>query len=147
MATCALVLTAVVALVLSVIDRQTHRLPDAIIGPALAASLACFAVTDLPRLAVAAAGGVTLAGLYGLLWAVARGGFGLGDVKLAALLGLTAGWVGPAAVWWTGVLPFVFGGMAAVFLLATGAAYRSSHLAFGPHMAAAWLLALAFSPG
>jgi leader peptidase (prepilin peptidase) / N-methyltransferase len=97
-------------LVLSVIDLETYLLPNRITYPALAASsvaivVVSFVSADDPGRAIAKAGigavcwaGFLLA-LLGLFWAATgREGLGLGDVKLAALLGLFVGWIQPVLV-------------------------------------------------
>ena len=94
-------------------------------------------------------GVVALSGLYGLLFAAGiavgrrRGSgsaFGLGDVKLAAVLGAWLAWPGWSALLLGGYLGLVIGGLVALAALATGAAARGSHLPHAPAMAlGAWL--------
>ncbi|QAY69963.1 prepilin peptidase [Xylanimonas protaetiae] len=134
----------------AVVDARTHRLPDAVTLPALALTagllaLAAAAGGDGGRLVRALAGGAVLGGAYLLLHLAQRRGLGLGDVKLAVLLGLPAGWAGWDAVWWTGVLPFLLGGLAAVALVVARRATLATAIAFGPWMllGAAVTLALA----
>ena len=97
-------------LVLSVVDLETYLLPNRITYPAIVGSSAAIVVVSLvsaddPGRAVAKAGigAVGWAGfllvLLGLFWAATgREGLGLGDVKLAALLGLHVGWISPVLV-------------------------------------------------
>ena len=97
-------------LVLSVIDLETYLLPNRLTYPALAGSSLAIVVVSLvsaddPGRAIAKAGigavgwaGFLLA-LLGVFWAATgRDGLGLGDVKLAALLGLHVGWIQPVLV-------------------------------------------------
>jgi len=72
------------------------------------------------------------------------GGLGLGDVKLAGVLGLALGWLGwgPALV--SVFAAFVIGGVMALILLLAGRASRSSHVAFGPSMILGAWVALMF---
>jgi len=72
------------------------------------------------------------------------GGLGLGDVKLAGVLGLLLGWLGwgPAIV--SVLAAFVIGGVIALILLLVGRASRSSHVAFGPSMILGAWVALMF---
>ena len=72
------------------------------------------------------------------------GGLGLGDVKLAGVLGLLLGWVGwsPAIV--SVLAAFVIGGVIALILLLARCASRSSHIAFGPSMILGAWVALVF---
>jgi leader peptidase (prepilin peptidase)/N-methyltransferase len=149
-ATPALVVAAAAGATLGVVDARTHRLPDAVTLPTLAAvllllSLAAVAAGDGSRLVRAAAAAAVLGVAYLLLHLVNRRGLGLGDVKLAVLLGLPAGWAGWEAVWWTGALPFLLGGLAALALVVARRATRHSALAFGPWMLAGAAGALTLS--
>jgi len=138
-ATPAFVVVAVAGAAHAVIDARTHRLPDAVTFPALwttAAFLGLAALVSgdgraLGRALLAAA---ALGGAYLLLHLVNRRGLGRGDVKLAVLLGLPAGWAGWDAVWWAGVLPFLLGGVAAVVLLVVRRATLRSAIPLGPWM-------------
>ena len=138
-ATPAFAVVAVAGAAHGVIDARTHRLPDAVTFPALALTalllaLAAFGVGDVGRLGRALGGAVVLGASYLALHLVNRRGLGLGDVKLAVLLGLPAGWAGWDAVWWVGVLPFLLGGVAALVLLLARRATRSTAISFGPWM-------------
>ena len=61
-------------------------------------------------------------------------GLGLGDMKLAVVIGLLAGWLSWPAVFWSGVVPFLLTGLAAVVLLVSRRAGRHAMFAFGPFM-------------
>lgn len=63
---------------------------------------------------------------------VASGGPGLGDVKLAGLLGLFLGWIGWATVVLGAVLPFFAAAALAAILIAAGRAGRTSRAPFEP---------------
>lgn len=130
---------AAVTLVLAVTDLDHKLIPNRVLYPgggAAAALLAAGAAASgslsaLPR-AVAGAAGYFAAFLVVAL--VARGGFGLGDVKLAALLGLFAAYESVptllVAVFFTGLL----GGVPALVLLATRRARAGDELPYGPAM-------------
>ncbi len=138
-ATPAFVVVAVAGAALGVIDARTHRLPDAVTFPALWTTavllgMAAPATGDPGRLGRAALGAAALGAAYLVLHLINRRGLGLGDVKLAVLLGLPAGWAGWDAVWWAGVLPFLLGGVAALVLLVARRAQLSSAIPFGPWM-------------
>ena len=146
-ATPAFVVVAVAGAAHAVIDARTHRLPDAVTLPALwttAALLggAALVAGDGGRFVRALLGAVVLGGAYLLLHLVNRRGLGRGDVKLAVLLGLPAGWAGWDALWWAGVLPFLLGGLAALVLIVTRRANRSTAIPFGPWMLAGTAVAL-----
>ena len=78
--------------------------------------------------------GGTLCGvLFYCLYIAARDGLGGGDVKLAAALGVWLGWESALIAVW---IAFMLGGIAAVFLLATGRKKRRDGIPFGPFLAA-----------
>ena len=133
-----LYLTAI-GVALALIDIDTHRLPDAIVLPAipvltLLLGSASAAAGDWSRLVTAILGGLVLFGLYAALLLVYPRGMGLGDVKLAAVLGLALGWLGwgPLAV--GAFAAFLLGGGFSIVLLAIGRANRKTALPFGPWM-------------
>jgi len=135
---------AAVSVALAVIDLNTHRLPDAIVLPSCAVlvlMLGVLAATtgDIGALARAVTGGVVLCAAY-LAMALARpGGMGLGDVKLALLLGLALGHVGWGALVVGAFAAFLLGGVFAVALLAVRRATRRTGIPFGPWMiSGAW---------
>lgn len=131
---------------LSLVDLDVHRLPDALVRPLavgllLAAAAAGAMTSSWAPLLHSLLGGAALYGLFYLL-ALAPSGFGYGDVKLAGALGLGLGPLGPGAVVTAPLLAMLVGGVVAVGLLLTGRARRSTHLAFGPALALGALLAL-----
>ncbi len=95
-------LVAAVSLVtLSAVDLRAYRLPDAIALPALGLSLiAVVLASDAVGASGAIVSAVAAALGYGaVLWIAHRlrpSGLGLGDVKLAPLLGLHLGWAAGA---------------------------------------------------
>ncbi|HEX4817884.1 MAG TPA: A24 family peptidase [Nonomuraea sp.] len=123
---------AVIGVALAVVDWRTTTLPDAITLPAYpVTALALVPTGELPR---ALAGGAALAALYGLLWFVRPDAMGLGDVKLAGLIGMAA-----AALGWPAWVVAAFGGqllgaLYALALLATGRGTRRTEFPFGPFM-------------
>ncbi|HWS51108.1 MAG TPA: prepilin peptidase, partial [Microbacterium sp.] len=88
----------------------------------------------------ALAGAAALFALY-LLLSMA-GGMGMGDVKLAALVGLFAGWLGFDAWMLAALGGFVLGGAAAGALLLAGSG-RGTRIPFGPWMLAGLAAAVA----
>ena len=134
----ALLWVAAAGVALFVIDLDTHRLPDAIVLPSYpVVGVPLLASGDLgPAPRALLAGGLWL-GLYGLLWLGTGGrGMGLGDVKLAGLLGLVLGWLGwgPAVV---GLFAgFAVGALVGGGLLAAGRVTRGAPIAHGPFLLA-----------
>ncbi|WP_377010183.1 prepilin peptidase [Cryobacterium melibiosiphilum] len=127
------------------IDIDTHTLPNVIVLPAyivggvlLAAS--ALALGEPQRLLGALIGGAALFALYLLLALIYPGGMGLGDVKLAGVLGLYLGWLGWGELFVGAFGAFLLGGLFGVILLAFRKAGRKSSIPFGPWMlAGAWV--------
>ncbi|MGY1653653.1 prepilin peptidase [Geodermatophilus sp. SYSU D01119] len=130
---------------LSVIDLREQLLPNRVLLPAVAGALVLLTVAaaagdrwdDLLRavLAGAAALGVALA------MAMAAPGLGMGDVKLAGLLGLLLGWLGWGVVLAGFFLGFLAQAVLGLALMAAGRAGRRTELPFGPALAAGALAA------
>ncbi|MGN7949551.1 prepilin peptidase [Microbacterium sp. 22215] len=124
---------------LMVIDIHSHRLPDRIVLPTLAALLVLTAVDALvsgesARLTGAAFGMAILGGFYAALRLLSREGMGGGDVKLAAVIGLVLGWHGWQALAVGAASAFVLGALHALALMASRRADGSTRIAFGPWM-------------
>ncbi|WP_104193415.1 A24 family peptidase [Cryobacterium sp. Y82] len=136
---------AAISVALAMIDLDTHTLPNKILLPAypVAAVLltaAALVAGEPGRLLTTLIGAGALFGLYLALALISPGGMGLGDVKLAGLLGLYLGYLGwgPLIVGAFGA--FLLGGVFGLLLLATRKAKRRSGIPFGPWMLlAAWL--------
>ncbi|HEY0374269.1 MAG TPA: prepilin peptidase [Amnibacterium sp.] len=128
-----LLLLAAITPRLTAVDIAEHRLPDRIVLPALpgalAAALAGAATGGTPIL-VSVAAGSAYAALLMVLHLV--GGMGLGDVKLAPVLGLTAAAVSPAAALAAPLLAFLVGGAVAVVALVRSG--PGTRIPFGPAM-------------
>ncbi|MFI5936158.1 prepilin peptidase [Actinoplanes sp. NPDC051494] len=132
---------------LAAVDVRCHRLPDPLVG-----ALALGTVLPLGAGAVLAgdpgrAGRALLAaGLCGtayLLIAILPGhGLGLGDVKLATVLGFVLGFAGWPAVVAGLVVPHLINGPVAVVLLLTGRARRHTAVPLGPSLLAGALAGL-----
>lgn len=138
--TAALLYAAAAGVTLSVIDWRTRRLPDAITLPSYPALAVLLAPTG--RLGVALLCGLALGAAYAVLWFVRPAALGLGDVKLAGLVGMVTGAAGVNAVILAAVGAHVLGALYAVGLLITGRATRTTEFPFGPFMLGAALLAV-----
>lgn len=136
---------AAISIALAAIDLDARRLPDVLVLPGYAVGGLLFIAADLLRgdlvpLGTAAAGAGSAALLYALLWFVKPGGMGLGDVKLAGVLGLFLGQLGIAPLTVGIAAGFLLGGVFGAVLLATGRAARGTGIPFGPWMlAGAWV--------
>ncbi|GAB2624239.1 prepilin peptidase [Pseudactinotalea suaedae] len=123
--------------VLVAVDLDSHRLPDVLVLPtavALVGGLAVAAATTdtWPDFGRALLGGLALGVGFLTMALISPRALGLGDVKLAALLGIFLGWFGWSAVLAGVVATFLLGGVAALLLLVLTRASRSTALAFGP---------------
>lgn len=136
---------AAVSVTLAMIDLDTHTLPNRIVLPAYAVAAAlltaaAFLMDEPGRILMSLLGGAALFGLYLLMALAYPAGMGLGDVKLAGLLGLYLGWLGWAPLVVGAFSAFLLGGLFALVLLITRRANRKSGIPFGPWMlAGAWL--------
>lgn len=136
---------AAISIALALIDLDTRRLPNRIVLPSLAVgaallALASWASGDWGALLRAVIGSAGLFVLYFAIALIAPRGMGMGDVKLAAVLGLYLGWLGwgPLAV--GAFAAFLLGGAFAIALLIARRARRGTAIPFGPWMiAGAWL--------
>jgi leader peptidase (prepilin peptidase) / N-methyltransferase len=135
---------------LGYIDLRRHRLPDALTFPAFAAGVlllagAAAANQEWGAYARAWLGAAALAGFYLLLVVLRPADMGLGDVKLAAVLGLYLGWLGWGAVFIGAFLGFLFGGLVGLALVATGRATLRTAVPAGPTMLLGALAAVLWS--
>ncbi len=138
---------AAVGVALAAIDLKVYRLPDRLTYPAFVVVLASFAGgavtgTDPASLQRAAFGALVLGGSYLLLAVIQPGQLGLGDVKLAALLGLALGWVSWPVLMFGGCLAFIVSAMVSLVLIALRRISLKSALPFGPFMLAGAAVAL-----
>ena len=136
---------AAISIALAAIDVDTHRLPDAIVLPSylvlgILLVTAAFLVGDIEGAARTAAGaGVLFAGYLGLVLISPRG-MGMGDVKLAGVIGLVLGFSGWSALGVGTLAAFLLGGIVGVVLIVLGRARRNTGIPFGPWMlAGAWV--------
>jgi len=133
---------------LAVIDTRCRRLPDPLTLPSYPIALALLGIAALllpggGRQFLTAVLGLTLAWAFFLLQVlIYPAGLGWGDVKLAGLLGLYLGWLGPGALAAGLFLGYLFAAVAGLGLIATRRASRRSHLAFGPFLLAGALAAV-----
>jgi len=134
-------------------DVRSHRLPNAWVFTGVGIVVLSWAgiwmsTGDIPGVSMLSAGGYFL-----FMWALAiAGGMGMGDVKLAFVLGAVTGTFGITPAVLSPVFAFVSGGVVSAGILlstqllsrASGAtswqATQQRRIAFGPFMlAGAWL--------
>jgi leader peptidase (prepilin peptidase)/N-methyltransferase len=130
---------------LVVIDARTHRLPNLIVLPTLAALIALAALDAVVTgqsiaFLRALLGMVILGGFYALLRGISRAGMGGGDVKLAAVIGFVLGWHGWQSLAIGAASAFVLGAFYALVLILLRRADGATRIAFGPWMIAGALI-------
>ena len=141
----ALLYFAAISIALAAIDFDTHRLPNVIVLPSYAVlavllGVAAIAAADLESAARAAAGAGILFGGYLLLAFISPRGMGMGDVKLAGVIGLVLGWFGWSALVVGTLAAFLLGALMGVALIVARRASRSTGIPFGPWMlGGAWV--------
>jgi leader peptidase (prepilin peptidase)/N-methyltransferase len=135
---------------LAEIDVRCLRLPDPLV-----AALAIVVVTPLTvttalngtwtRLGRAATAAVVVLLLHLVIALLPRSGLGLGDVKLAGVLGFLLGWTGWPTVLLGLVLPHLLAGPVVLTLLVRRRIGRRTAVPFGPALLAGTLIAVVTS--
>lgn len=148
----ALLAFAASATVLTLVDLAEKRLPNAVVFP----TLGVVGVMLIPptwvegtwwQLLWAVAGAAGMFALYFLLAFISPSAMGMGDVKLALVIGLVLGWFGLSA-WLVGLLAaFVVGGLLAVVALLLRRVTLRGSIPFGPSMLMGALIAVLFGGG
>lgn len=138
-----------VLLALTAIDLEYRRLPNAIVYPSVMATALIVGAAEFfggaLSLRGAAAGGLLFGGGLLLVAMLSRGGMGLGDVKLAGLIGAVVGARDLPSVAVAAGVAILVGGLAAIAALLRGAERRSS-LPFGPMLSVGALAAVLIGP-
>lgn len=143
----ALLAFAACATVLSIVDLAEHRLPNAVVFPALAGVAVLLVVASAATgtwmaLLWALAGAAAMFAVYLLLALISPSSMGMGDVKLALVIGLLLGWFG-LSTWLLGLLAaFVIGGVIAIIALVLRRVTLRGSIPFGPSMLAGALIAV-----
>lgn len=144
----AYVVLAAVSVVLVVVDVEHHRLPNRVLYPGAGAAAVLLAVAADVRhdwwgvlRAVEAAGVVYV--VFFVLALISPRSLGMGDVRLAALLGAYLGFRSWPLVYLGLLAGFVIAAGIAVVLLAARRATRTTALPFGPALILGTLLVLA----
>ncbi|SDO20566.1 leader peptidase (prepilin peptidase) / N-methyltransferase [Nakamurella panacisegetis] len=135
------------AVLLAVIDLRYQRLPNAIVGWSAIASLVLLsggALGDgtLPPLRRAFVGGAALFLLFLIMALVSPAGIGMGDVKLAGVIGALLAYRGVRTLVYGAFGSFVLGAVIALVLLAIHRADRRTLVPFGPSMLGAAIVAV-----
>jgi leader peptidase (prepilin peptidase)/N-methyltransferase len=130
----------ILGVALSAIDFQLHRLPDVLNG-ALYLSGIVFLSLDAAlhhrfgHLRSAVIASVLLSAFYWLVNLLSKGGMGMGDVKLAASIGLYAGYIS-----------FALGSLVGIAIIVLQKGTRKTALPFGPFMIVGVLISIWATP-
>jgi leader peptidase (prepilin peptidase)/N-methyltransferase len=124
---------------LSLIDLDHQLLPNRILFPATGVFAALLMIGGLVEagfgdLLRAALAGITYFAFLLVVAILARGGFGMGDVKLAFLLGLAMGFRSWGSLVVGMILAILLGGIASGLLLVFGRKGRKAKFAYGPYL-------------
>jgi len=133
-------------IIIFVIDLEHGLILNKVVYPSLVVALL---LALLPRpwltqwivtgIANAAIGGAIGFALFLLIAIVSRGGMGWGDVKLAALIGLAAGF---PLVFLAIIMAAILGGIVAVAMVIAKKRQRRQTIPFGPFLAVAAMITL-----
>jgi len=139
---------AAVGTVLVCVDIRSRRLPDRLTLPSYPVLLVLLgvaaAVERASRPLLHAIIAMVVVGLIYAVLSLASGGagIGLGDAKVAGLLGLTLGWWGTGPVIYGLLIVHTAAGVFGLGLGLTGRAGRGSTIALGPFLIGGWALAV-----
>lgn len=143
----AYLVVAALGVAMAYVDVREHRLPDWLTYGSFAAAVGLLAIAALATgewssYGRAWLGAVATTGVFVALALIRPGDLGLGDVKLAASLGLLLGWIGWGHVVLGVFAAFVLGGVFSLALVVTRRGGRRTAIPFGPFMLAGALIAV-----
>lgn len=136
---------------LSVTDVKEHRLPNrlllrwVVLSALLLLGLSIVRGEYLPLLN-AGLGAFILGVAYLLLALISRGAMGMGDVKLAIVLGLNLGYFSLSALFLASLSAFVLASLVVLSGMIAGKLNAKSAVAFGPFMILGAAFALLMTP-
>jgi leader peptidase (prepilin peptidase)/N-methyltransferase len=135
----AFILLVVLGVQLARIDAALHLLPNPMVLSLLVGGLACLLGATLggeqwANLVRAMAGAAILFFIYLILALTSPAGIGMGDVKLAAPVGLYLGYLGWSQLLYGGLLGFILNGLVTVLVVARNGNKRATEVAHGPSM-------------
>jgi leader peptidase (prepilin peptidase)/N-methyltransferase len=138
---------ASIAVALTLIDIDVHRLPNGIVLPsfpvlALSLTIASVVRDDPASVVRSAICGMALFAFYLVLAFAYPAGMGFGDVKLAGVIGGVLGYLSYQALLVGAAAAFVIGGAAGVLVILTRRGTGKTAIPFGPFMICGALLAI-----
>lgn len=138
----AFIFLAVLGVQLARIDVALHLLPNPLVLTLLAGGGLLLLIPGLlnnpaHNLLRALLGAVILFASYLVLGLISPGAIGMGDVKLAAPIGLYLGYLGWAQLLYGGLLGFILNGLMTTILVARKGRDKTAEVPHGPSMLAA----------
>ena len=130
-------------LAVAIIDLEHRRVLNRMLAAALPLAALSSLVLYAPPPLSALLGAAIAFGLFLVIALVRPGGMGMGDVKLAALIGLVTGLAGVFVALTVGI---VAGGIAAVVVLVRSRFDRRVTMAYAPYLVLGAWVALYFNP-
>lgn len=136
-----------VIVLLTITDIDTKLLPNRILLPGTVVSGSLLGIGSIASgsgwdLVRGIAAGAVYFVIMLILALVARGALGMGDVKLAFLIGLFVGYLGWGYLVIAGLGAFILGGVVSIVLLAARRVSRKDSIPFGPFLTSASVLAI-----
>ncbi len=130
-------------LLIAAIDLKHRIIPNVLLGPAAIIVLLFHAVPPRGQTLGALLGGVVGLAPFLLVALLRPGSLGGGDIKLAALIGLCAGF---PLVLWPVSLGIIVGGVTSIALIITRRGERGSQLPYAPFLCLGAIVALFYNP-
>ncbi len=119
-------------IVIFISDFRYGTIPDEIVFPAIGLAFWASIINHQSSIINFLLAGLGSAGFFLILRVITRGkGMGMGDVKLAGLMGLFLGWPNIVVAFY---LAFLTGGLVGVILILLGKKRFGQHLPFGPFL-------------
>ena len=129
----------VLLVAIAVVDLEQRRIPNVLVVGIAAVALVCRALAERGYLVESIVAGLAVFVCFLALASLARGGLGMGDVKLAAALGFVLGKVVLVAL----VLGTAAGAVGGLVVIARqGSTGRRTTIAYGPYLALGGALAI-----
>jgi leader peptidase (prepilin peptidase)/N-methyltransferase len=145
----AFIFLGILGIQLARIDISLHLLPNPLVLALLVGGLTLFLMPGVfdkqaDNLLRALLGAVILFVGYLILGLISPRGIGMGDVKLAAPVGLFLGYLGWSQLLYGGLLGFVLNGLTTVVILGRKSQNKVTEVAHGPSMLGATVAAALF---
>jgi leader peptidase (prepilin peptidase)/N-methyltransferase len=131
-------------LLIAVIDLEHSLIPNVLVGFGLLLAMGFNVLYATPGLVTALWGAIAGGGIFALLALVRRNALGMGDVKLAFLIGMMTGfpWVLQALA-----LGVILGGLAAGLFLLTRVRRAKQYMPYAPYLVAGSMATLLYGQG